>query len=116
MIMKPIISSIKVAVLIAVCCFTVATASVEVVSFIAPEGMSHNGGFTVKVRTPSHDWQDVSVYLVKVDMVTVNGHASQDSSMASFDFTGMMDVSITFNRETSNLPESARCTPACRPR
>jgi len=64
--MKPIISSIKVAVLIAVCCFTVATASAEVVSFIAPEGMSQNGGFTVKVRTPSHDWQDVSVYLVKV--------------------------------------------------
>jgi hypothetical protein len=106
--MKPIISSIKVAVLIAVCCFTVATASAEVVSFIAPEGMSQNGDFTVKVRTPSHDWQDVFVYLVKVDMVTVNGHASQDSSMASFDFTGTVDVSITFNR--GNI-QSARVRP-----
>lgn len=108
MIIKPIISSIKVAVLIAVCCFTVATASAEVVSFIAPEGMSQNGDFTVKVRTPSQDWQDVSVYLVKVDMVTVNGHASQDSSMASFDFTGTVDVSITFNR--GNI-QSARVRP-----
>jgi len=80
---------------------------IQVITYSAPEGCALNTDFTVKVRTPSHDWQEVAAYLVKVDEVTTR-HTPQDSSLAYFDYAGTVDVSITFNR--GNI-QSARVRP-----
>ena len=65
-----------------------------------PAGTSHNNTFTVQVR-PSGDqnWTDLFEYNVKV------GHqdgSSADSSMVSFDFSGTIDVRVTYNSGTIN--------------
>jgi hypothetical protein len=70
----------------------------QVVTYPAPNGCAINPDFSVKVRTPAGDWQEVAAYLVKVDAVTGTSHASQNSSMAYFDFSGAVEVSVTFNR------------------
>ena len=74
----------------------------------APEGLALNSDFTVKVRTPAGEWRDVTTYLVKVDEVTGASHSPQNSSLSYFDFTGTVDVSITFTRGTI---QSARVRP-----
>jgi len=81
--------------------------------------MPRNTDFTIKVRTPGQDWRELPAYLVKVSR-GINTHAEQgveeefkqagsrsgasnpsmgplDSSFATFDFSGSVDVSITFN-------------------
>ncbi len=73
-----------------------------------PEGCALNQDFTVKVRTPAGDWQDVAAYVVKVDAVIGTSHTPQNSSLAYFDFAGVVDVSITLNR--GNI-KSARVRP-----
>ena len=80
----------------------------QTITYPAPEGGALNTDFTVKVRTPTHDWQEVAAYLVKVDAVIGTKHTPLNSSMAYFDFTGIVDVSITFNR--GNI-QSARVRP-----
>ena len=59
-----------------------------------PEVMyqDHNNDFTVKVRTPGGQWQDLYEYDVKVDL-----HKPQDASMAYFDFAGKVEVSVRKN-------------------
>ena len=80
----------------------------QVINYPAPEGCALNPDFTVKVRTPAGDWQETSDYLVKVDAVVGTKHTPLNSSEAYFDFTGTVDVSITFNR--GNI-QSARVRP-----
>ena len=93
--------------------------------------MPRNGDFTVMVRTPGQNWQELPAYLVKVaqgvdtrppaqrveEPQTAQGNlrgtataimGPQDSSIASFDFSGTVDVSITFNK--GNI-EAARVRP-----
>jgi hypothetical protein len=79
----------------------------QVITYPAPEGCALNTNFTVKVRTPAGEWQDIATYLVKVDEVTTV-HTPQNSSLAYFDFIGTVDLSITFNR--GNI-QSARVRP-----
>jgi hypothetical protein len=64
----------------------------------APEGVAQNGDFSVKVRIPGGEWQELAEYLVKVDAVRGTGHTPEDSSVASFDFAGTVEVSVTSNR------------------
>lgn len=63
----------------------------------APEGAALNTDFTVKVRVPDGDWQDVATYLVKVDAVTGTTHSPQSTSVAYFDFAGVVEVSVVNN-------------------
>ena len=77
-------------------------------------GLPQSGDFTVRVRTPGHPWQELPVYVVKVAQgidlrpavrpVTPNSPGTrtttQNSSMACFDFSGAVDVSITLNRRS----------------
>lgn len=93
--------------------------------------MPRNNDFTVKVRTPGRNWQRIPAYLVKVAQgvdtrppaervpgsQTAQGNLQgasrtnmgpQDSSIASFDFSGSVDVSITYNK--GNI-ESTRIRP-----
>ena len=74
----------------------------------APEGVEMKDDFTVKVRVPGGEWQDVPTYMVKVDEVRGTKHCVEKSSMSYFDFEGKVEVSVTSN----NGPvETARVRP-----
>ena len=74
----------------------------------APEGAALNSDFTVQVRIPDRQWQDVSTYLIKVDEVRDTKHNEEKASMASFDMSGEVEVSVTYNKGTI---ETARVRP-----
>ncbi|MFF9804692.1 glycosyl hydrolase family 28 protein [Streptomyces coeruleorubidus] len=58
-----------------------------------------NNSFTVKVRPAGGSWQRLDVYLAKlalIDPVTGSNRA-QNSSWAMFDFSGTVEVEVTYN-------------------
>ena len=69
----------------------------------APDGVEMKDDFTVKVRVPGGEWQNVPTYMVKVDEVRGTKHHVEKSSMVYFDFDGQVEVSVTSN----NVPVSA---------
>ena len=69
----------------------------------APDGVELKDDFTVKVRVPGGEWQNVPTYMVKVDEVRGTKHHVEKSSMSYFDFDGQVEVSVTSN----NVPVSA---------
>ncbi len=52
----------------------------------------HNDDYTVRVRVPGGEWQDLYEYNVKVDL-----DKPQDASMAYFDFDGTVEVAVQKN-------------------
>ncbi|MDM8159322.1 glycosyl hydrolase family 28 protein [Labilibaculum sp. K2S] len=66
----------------------------------APEGAILNKNFTVSVRIPGKEWQEISSYLVKVDEVKEANHHVENASMSYFDFSGEVEVAVTFNKGT----------------
>lgn len=62
----------------------------------APEGAVQNNDFSVKVQLAGQDWQELPEYLVKVDEVRGTSHHVENASMAYFDFSGEVKVSVTF--------------------
>jgi hypothetical protein len=74
-----------------------------IVNYPAPEGMPHNDDFSVKVRVPGGQWQELFEYDVQVDM-----HKPRHASMVYFDFSGTVEVSVTKNEGTVT---SARIRP-----
>lgn len=74
----------------------------------APDGVEMKNDFTVKVRVPGGEWQDVPTYMVKVDEVRETRHCVEKASLGYFDFEGQVEVSVTSN----NGPvETARVRP-----
>ena len=57
--------------------------SQSLVVYPAPAGSLRNDDFTVKVRRPGREWQDLSVYLVKVDKVVTYGPAGAGAGNVS---------------------------------
>ena len=55
----------------------------------------HNDDYTVRVRIPGGEWQDLYEYKVKVDM-----DAPTDASMVFFDFEGEVEVMVKKNNGT----------------
>ncbi|SHM49765.1 Glycosyl hydrolases family 28 [Chitinophaga jiangningensis] len=84
-----------------------AQSQLVVYPFPGPEAgnKAHNGDFTVKVRTPGGKWQDMYEYNVKVDEVRGIDHHVENASMAAFDFSGEVEVSVTSN--TQQVREAA---------
>lgn len=80
----------------------------KLVTYPAPEGAALNDDFTVKVRQNGGEWNDVPGYLVKVDEVRGISHHTENASMAYFDFSGEVEVSVTYNKGTV---ETARVRP-----
>jgi len=70
----------------------------ELVTYQAPEGALLNEDFTVKVRIPGREWQDMPEYLIKVDEVVGGKHTVKESSMAYFDFSGEVEVMVKSNK------------------
>lgn len=77
-----------------------AFAESELITWCAPKGADLNNDFTVKVRKQGEDWIVLSAYLVKVDEVRETKHHVENASMATFDFSGSVEVAVTYNRGT----------------
>lgn len=63
----------------------------QVLTYPAPGGAALRRDYVIKVRTQGGEWQNVDVYEVKVDM-----HDVRESSMASIDMEGEIEVWITY--------------------
>lgn len=86
---------------------TVTGAKVEVAG--APQGISLNNDFTVKVRPEGKSkWVIVPTYLVKVDEVRETKHHVEHASMATFDFSEKVEIEVTYNK---GKIDSARVRP-----
>lgn len=86
---------------------TVTGAKVEVAG--APQGISLNNDFTVKVRPEGKGkWVLVPTYLVKVDEVRETKHHVEHASMATFDFSEKVEIEVTYNK---GKIDSARVRP-----
>lgn len=71
-------------------------------AYPAPSGVALNHSFTVKLRVLGGKWQDLPTYLIKVDRVINTRHQEQNSSMAYFDFSGEVEVAVTYNKGPVN--------------
>ena len=67
----------------------------QLITYPAPQGADLKQDFTVRVREPGKDWKPVATYAVKVDEVRGNKHQVEKASMAYFDFSGEVEVSVT---------------------
>lgn len=86
---------------------TVTGAKVEVAG--APQGISLNNDFIVKVRPEGKSkWVIVPTYLVKVDEVRETKHHVERASMATFDFSEKVEIAVTYNK---GKIDSARVRP-----
>lgn len=86
---------------------TVTGAKVEVAG--APQGISLNNDFIVKVRPEGKSkWVLVLTYLVKVDEVRETKHHVEHASMATFDFSEKVEIEVTYNK---GKIDSARVRP-----
>jgi hypothetical protein len=74
----------------------------KLITYSAPKETLQNADFSVKVRVPGGTWQDLPEYLIKVDEVRDNGHNVQHASMSYFDFSGEVEVAVTYNRGIVN--------------
>lgn len=85
-------------------------ADAALVTYPVPNGAPVNDGFIVKVRTPRRRWQRLGVYLATLNLIntTTGAGQTQNSSMAYFDFTGSVEVSVTY---TKGRIHSARIRP-----
>ena len=74
----------------------------HLVTYPAPQEAELKNDFTVKVRQPGKEWQDVATYPVKVDEVRNTKHNVEIASMGYFDFEGEVEVSVTSNNGNIN--------------
>lgn len=82
------------------CIFGELFATGTVISWQAPKGAGLNNDFTVKVRPEGKSkWVFVPTYLVKVDEVRGTTHYVENASMATFDFSGKIEIAVTYNKE-----------------
>lgn len=66
-----------------------------VMAYPAPEGVTLNPDFTIKVRGKGQDWKPLPVYAIKVMKVEDLAYKQQVASMAYFDFSGVCEVAVT---------------------
>lgn len=71
----------------------------KVITYPAPSEAVMNRDFTVEVRVKGDArWEKVPSYLVKVDEVKGTAHQVEAASMAYFDFSGKVEVRVTYNK------------------
>lgn len=61
--------------------------------------LSPSDDFTVKVRTRGGDWRMLPVYLTEVVQIIGTRKVEEQTSIASFDFSGGVDIRITANNK-----------------
>ena len=72
--------------------------------YSAPANAELNTDFTVKVRQHGQPWKTLPVHLLKVDQVKGAKHTTENASMSYFDFSGEVEVSVTYNK--GNIKQS----------
>ena len=72
----------------------------KTVTWDAPEGAETNSDFSVKVRQAGQEWKTIPSYLINVNEVREGRHQVENASMAYFDFSGEVEVSVTYHRGT----------------
>jgi hypothetical protein len=90
-----------------VCLSILRTNAQQLVTYPPPQAVvysMHNDDYTVKVRKPGGEWQDLYEYNVKVDL-----DKPQDASMVYFDFSGTVEV---FVQKNNGNVQSAKIRPA----
>lgn len=70
----------------------------KLVTYPAPNGADLKSDFTVKVKLPGEEWKTVDTYLLQVSEIRNHLHAVEEASMSYFDFSGKIEVSITYNQ------------------
>jgi hypothetical protein len=68
----------------------------------APANAVLNKDFTVRVRQNGQAWQTLAVHLVKIDQVRNAKHSTENASMCYFDFSGEVEVMVTYNKGNIN--------------
>jgi len=79
----------------------------QLITYPVPQAVvysMHNDDYTVKVRKPGGEWQDLYEYNVKVDL-----DKPQDASMVYFDFSGSVEV---FVRKNNGNLQTVKVRPA----
>jgi hypothetical protein len=66
----------------------------------APAGAALLTDFTVKVRQPGQEWRELPTYLIKVDEVRDTKHNEEKASMSYFNFSGKVEIAVTYNKGT----------------
>jgi hypothetical protein len=85
----------RLSIFILLCIYILKVNAQELVTYPPPKAVvyaMHNDDYTVKVRKPGGEWQDLYEYNVKVDL-----DKPQDASMAYFDFSGAVEVFVQKN-------------------
>lgn len=67
-------------------------------TYPAPAGAPLNTDYTVRVRIAGGDWQAVDTYSWNVDRTDNGRHCVEKTSVAYFDFSGRVDVEVTWNK------------------
>lgn len=74
-------------------------AQAQLIAYKAPKGSSlNNSFFTVKVRQGGHQWQSLPTYLATVANVVNTKSTFHATSFSYFDFSGTVEVSVTYNK------------------
>ncbi len=89
-------------------CIPAEAIAASLITCPAPAGVDLNGDFTVCVREVGGHWQKLSSYMLNVDEVRATKHCVEQASMATFSFSGKVEVKVTYNR--GNI-DSARIRP-----
>lgn len=71
----------------------------QLITYTVPgDGVELKDDFTVRVRQSGSGWKEVVTYPVKVDEVRQTKHHVELASMGYFDFSGQVEVSVTYNK------------------
>jgi len=84
------------------------SAQEKLVTYPAPDDALLNDAFTVEVRIPGQEWQQIPVYLTQVDEVVNAKHTVRNSSVAFFDFSEHVEVQVV---HTSGAVHNVRIRP-----
>ena len=82
----------------------------QLITYTVPsDGVELKDDFTVRVRQSGSGWKEVVTYPMKVDEVRQTKHHVELASMGYFDFSGQVEVSVTYNKgESWNCPDRSR--------
>jgi len=72
----------------------------QVITWDAPVGAALNTDFTVKVRQKGGAWKNLSTYKATVANVVNTKSQYQSTSFSYFDFSGVVEVAVTYNLES----------------
>ncbi|MFI6855084.1 putative Ig domain-containing protein [Streptomyces sp. NPDC050416] len=74
----------------------------KLVVYPIPSGVPTNSSYSVKVRTQGGEWQTVPVYRARAKQIDANTGSGPvfNSSVATFDFKGTVEVAVTSSKGT----------------